>query len=215
MDEEDENQPSSGALIRWLNSGIFFRKASGRCPVCGEAFAKTAQMRLCPRCQTPHHDECWQYIGDCGVFGCHQPRRPRPPRPPGDGETPGQAAPGPSILAQVFNGLVFSFCLVGVLALAGSTCGRPDHRTRANTRACYANQKTVAGALEMYALDKNTKLTALDSSVWFRLKSGGYLQAIPQDPGFGPGSSSNYQWTSADGLVRCVVHGLISDRSSR
>jgi hypothetical protein len=73
--------------------------------------------------------------------------------------------------------------------------------------ACYANQKTVAGSLEMYNLDRNTKVTVLNDSVWKAMKSGGYLQSIPQDPGQGIGSSANYHWTFGGNGITCSKHG--------
>ncbi len=38
------------------------------CQVCGEQI--TDNMVFCQRCRTPHHRECWQYIGSCSTFGC-------------------------------------------------------------------------------------------------------------------------------------------------
>lgn len=42
---------------------------TGTCPVCGAALE---QVRLvyCAACETPHHPECWTYIGVCGMFAC-------------------------------------------------------------------------------------------------------------------------------------------------
>jgi len=103
--------------------------------------------------------------------------------------------------------LMIVIAIIGVLA-AIAVPNFKAARERANTRACYANQKTVAGALEMYNLDKNTRCTAL-GSVWQQLKSGGYLQSVPQDPGQGTGSSSNYQWTPGGNGIKCGSHGSI------
>lgn len=25
---------------------------------------------LCPRCETPHHLDCWEYTGGCAIYGC-------------------------------------------------------------------------------------------------------------------------------------------------
>lgn len=80
-------------------------------------------------------------------------------------------------------------------------------RPKSYTRACYANQKTIAGAVEMYNLDHKTKRDVLDDAFFNALKSGGYLQSIPQDPGSGAGSSSNYQLMGTN--FRCTVHGAI------
>lgn len=80
---------------------------------------------------------------------------------------------------------------------------------RANTRACYANQKTLAGAIEMYNLDKNTLREPVDAAFLEALKSGGYLQSPPEDPGEGPRTGSHYRSTRGGNRVTCDVHGQI------
>ena len=38
------------------------------CMICGEAIL---QRRVqCRRCHTPHHQECWDYLGQCSTYGC-------------------------------------------------------------------------------------------------------------------------------------------------
>jgi len=103
--------------------------------------------------------------------------------------------------------LMIVIAIIGVLA-AIAVPNFKAARERANTRACYANQKTVAGAVEMYNLDKNTRVSTL-SGLWTALKSGGYLQSIPQDPGQGPGTSGQYQLTTANNGIKCSSHGTI------
>lgn len=39
-----------------------------RCPVCCSTLAVLTAG--CVRCQTPHHDECFSFMGGCAVFGC-------------------------------------------------------------------------------------------------------------------------------------------------
>jgi hypothetical protein len=41
---------------------------TGSCPVCGDAIGE--DPRVCPRCETLHHQECWKYVPGCAVFGC-------------------------------------------------------------------------------------------------------------------------------------------------
>lgn len=41
---------------------------AGTCPVC--AGALTGFVRRCGKCRTPHHDECWSYMGACGMYAC-------------------------------------------------------------------------------------------------------------------------------------------------
>jgi hypothetical protein len=40
------------------------------CKVCGEAIG--SDLVYCRRCKTPHHQECWQYVGICSVYGCRE-----------------------------------------------------------------------------------------------------------------------------------------------
>jgi hypothetical protein len=42
------------------------------CPVCGEEIV--TDMVFCRRCLTPHHAECWRYIGSCSTFACQETR---------------------------------------------------------------------------------------------------------------------------------------------
>jgi hypothetical protein len=49
--------------------------------------------------------------------------------------------------------------LILVLLTAGSAFACPRHNSkRSNVRACFANQKTVVGAIEMYNLDRNCRV---------------------------------------------------------
>lgn len=161
-------------------------------------------------------------------------------------------------------------------------------RERANRRACFANQKTVIGALEMYNLDKNFKFQGepvgfaapapaprrsgesmawvistkrdlpddVESSCWrgrarlavyrafrnlnddpwerpvpeeFRrypswttneirripqqmwdvLREGGYLQAIPRDPGHGEDTHHHYVMVDWGNGIFCLDHGAV------
>jgi prepilin-type N-terminal cleavage/methylation domain-containing protein len=104
--------------------------------------------------------------------------------------------------------LMIVIAIIGVLA-AIAVPNFKAARERANTRACYANQKTIVGAMEMYNLDKNTKRTNLQGGFFGDLKSGGYLQSIPQDPGFGPGTSDKYKATTSGNGISCDNHGSI------
>jgi MFS family permease len=39
-----------------------------RCPVCSETFSGT--LTQCDRCGSPHHPDCFDYNGRCGLYGC-------------------------------------------------------------------------------------------------------------------------------------------------
>lgn len=38
------------------------------CMICGEPIVDRRVQ--CRRCQTPHHQECWEYLGQCSTYGC-------------------------------------------------------------------------------------------------------------------------------------------------
>ncbi len=44
----------------------------GLCQVCGAAM--TSDRVRCRKCRTPHHRECWVYLGGCSTFACGEKR---------------------------------------------------------------------------------------------------------------------------------------------
>jgi len=42
--------------------------SAAHCGVCGDAM-RDGCVR-CPRCETPHHSDCWTYNAGCSVYGC-------------------------------------------------------------------------------------------------------------------------------------------------
>jgi hypothetical protein len=101
--------------------------------------------------------------------------------------------------------VVFSLAL----ALVQVHLSRPRHMTRSKTRACFANQKTLLGAVEMYNLDKHTRRTHLDAAFLSDLCAGQYLQSLPEDPGQGPNSVANYRISPGGTGITCTAHGPI------
>ncbi len=91
-------------------------------------------------------------------------------------------------------------------------------------RACWANQKTLAGALEMYALDFNVQPKVFTPKLAQTLKDNGYLQSIPRDPGFRSeaNKAGHYQLIENpfpedktygnDRRIMCIKHGVITDK---
>lgn len=59
-------------LIDGLGVGIVFVSEAiapiGVCEVCGTGMSQ--DLVRCRRCRTPHHRECWSYVGRCTTFGC-------------------------------------------------------------------------------------------------------------------------------------------------
>ena len=78
--------------------------------------------------------------------------------------------------------LMIVIAIIGVLA-AIAVPNFQRARRRANQRACYANMKTIAGSIEMYNLDNNTSIEAIDASIMQNLVEQGYLQSTPMHPG--------------------------------
>ena len=42
--------------------------SGGECPVCATRMG--VQVVRCKVCRTPHHSECWTYMGRCSTYGC-------------------------------------------------------------------------------------------------------------------------------------------------
>ncbi len=79
------------------------------------------------------------------------------------------------------------------------------HQSRAAN--CRLNLQILAGAVEMYNLDKNVSVTALDARLVAELQKGKYLPSEPEDPGYGPGSWRHYLLLPGDGIA-CTHHGF-------
>jgi hypothetical protein len=39
------------------------------CKVCGEPIGQ-GEATVCAICNTPHHTDCWEYVGACSIYGC-------------------------------------------------------------------------------------------------------------------------------------------------
>lgn len=86
-------------------------------------------------------------------------------------------------------------------------------RRHSPVRRCYANLKTLSGALEMYALDFNKKLESgfLDQPLGRLLVKEGYLQEFPRHfrerPEELAKNAANYYLDANSGYVLCLRHG--------
>jgi hypothetical protein len=68
------------ALLQALNPSVVISEVEslgvGICPVCSTPVDE--DRCLCTRCRTPHHKDCWSYLGGCAVYACAgRPRRMR------------------------------------------------------------------------------------------------------------------------------------------
>lgn len=46
--------------------------SAGECQVCLEKMDR--RVVYCAKCRTPHHEECWSYMGMCSTYGCREIR---------------------------------------------------------------------------------------------------------------------------------------------
>ena len=51
--------------IAWVAGG---EADPGICPVCAVPMESTVVR--CDKCGTPHHEECWTYVGQCSTYAC-------------------------------------------------------------------------------------------------------------------------------------------------
>jgi hypothetical protein len=68
----------SNRLQTWVSGGRRGRKkeahihvrivshAAGDCPICSQ----TGGTQACPSCGVTHHEDCWKWNGQCGIYGC-------------------------------------------------------------------------------------------------------------------------------------------------
>jgi prepilin-type N-terminal cleavage/methylation domain-containing protein len=101
--------------------------------------------------------------------------------------------------------IVIVILIIGVISGIAAPAYE-KYRKYSYTRACFANQKTVSGALQNYNLDKNLKRTDLPG-VMNDLVNEGYIRTVPNDPGEAPGSSSDYVYTGSGHSIKCIKHG--------
>lgn len=107
------------------------------------------------------------------------------------------------VLILLLLGIVGTFAAITTPKYAAA-------RYRANTRACYANQKTIAGAIELYNLDHKTTLSD-PRTAGAMLVQAGYLNAEMIDPGSSAPAFESYEPTPGGNGIRCSVHGPIQD----
>lgn len=50
-------------------SAILIQRAAV-CQICGFPIVEGQQTEVCPSCETPFHQDCWEELGGCAVYGC-------------------------------------------------------------------------------------------------------------------------------------------------
>lgn len=112
--------------------------------------------------------------------------------------------------SRVFQllGLLFVLSILSAIAVPNFQAAR----RRSNVRACFANQKTLAGAIEMYNLDFNTDFQGDLDDLLPELVQNGYLQSEPRDPG---GRGRYFLDPESGNGIACTVHGSIHGGGAR
>ncbi|HUG66103.1 MAG TPA: RING finger protein, partial [Pirellulaceae bacterium] len=73
----DQAMITQAVGIEFVESGEATTLEHVICKICGEEIAGH-EMVYCQRCKTPHHGDCWQYVGSCSVYGCLETNYRRP-----------------------------------------------------------------------------------------------------------------------------------------
>ena len=63
---DDVGNSSSSISVMAVN----LAQTEATCMVCGEVVSD--RKVYCRSCDTPHHQECWEYLGQCSTYGCGQ-----------------------------------------------------------------------------------------------------------------------------------------------
>jgi hypothetical protein len=67
------------AVTRRMSEGVVIADGEGSwredqgpptCKVCGEPI-DDSEIIVCAACNTPHHRDCWEYVGACSIYGCN------------------------------------------------------------------------------------------------------------------------------------------------
>ena len=50
-------------------SGDLVHRSFAICPVCSVEDVSSSLLK-CSRCEALYHEDCWQYYGQCAIYGC-------------------------------------------------------------------------------------------------------------------------------------------------
>ncbi len=74
----------------------------GTCPICYHSTLHRV-LEHCPKCNTPHHQDCWEYNGNrCAIYGCEKTdsTRPQPEQPDNQANILAQLATLSTLITQ-------------------------------------------------------------------------------------------------------------------
>ena len=61
---------SKGITIQEVGAASIAETGPPICKVCGDPIVYKTRRVVCSACRTPYHQDCWEYIGGCSIFGC-------------------------------------------------------------------------------------------------------------------------------------------------
>jgi len=102
--------------------------------------------------------------------------------------------------------LMIVIAIVGILA-AIAIPNRPRRYGNSRQKACFANQRVLMGAVEMYNMDRNEMIHEMNETVIDLLMEGKYLKAKVACYDTPPGRYFSTGDLAKDGVVSCTRHG--------
>ena len=64
-----ESRIGQGIAIVEAGPALLAEAGSPVCKVCGDPIVSDAVQ--CGTCLTPHHRDCWEFVGSCSIYGCN------------------------------------------------------------------------------------------------------------------------------------------------
>jgi len=100
--------------------------------------------------------------------------------------------------------LMIVIAIIGILAAIAIPNFRKA-RQQARQKACFANQRVIMGAVEMYNMDSNAMMSTYDEA---KLIAGKYLKSsiVPAEKDC---TLSEEGDLAKEGVIKCSVHGTI------
>jgi prepilin-type N-terminal cleavage/methylation domain-containing protein len=103
--------------------------------------------------------------------------------------------------------LMIVIAIIGILA-AIAVPNFKKAREQAREKSCYANQRVILGAVEMYNMDNSAMISTGLTGKLTTLKDQGYLKSEPQCPST-TGVYSETEDMSGGGKVSCTIHQTV------
>ena len=63
----DSSKPTNEAEFKI--ESVVHERIGAECLVCGEPI-KESTIVSCKKCHTPHHQDCWEFVGQCSIYAC-------------------------------------------------------------------------------------------------------------------------------------------------